>query len=324
MNMDDDEEDENDRRRGSEERGTRGAVAGGPGAAGPCTLCVRGLPPDIQPREFRCLVGLLPGFEDSHLATSGARGALGFVRFSNSKAASSALALITAFVVDPTMEPARPLQAQTAKRELQTRPARPGPPRGAVARSAMMPQASMPMSMPAQSYGNSGGLGGFSTYGGGQGGGMQSTMQSYGGGQGAQMQYDRQPAPFYSSMQGQGQDGQSWGQASESPAWPKRPREEHARGGDARGSSPARDTLCIRGIPRSVDESHIRAVLGRTPGFATMNIIGGAGPPTVFALFASSINASQALGLLARESVQDQTGMQYPLQVEFARRSMRA
>ncbi|EOD23361.1 hypothetical protein EMIHUDRAFT_458032, partial [Emiliania huxleyi CCMP1516] len=71
---------------------------------------------------LRCLVGLLPGFEDCHLV---GRDGIGFVRFASADEAKAACSLLSAFVVDPAAEPPRPLMAEVARRELESRVPRP-------------------------------------------------------------------------------------------------------------------------------------------------------------------------------------------------------
>eukprot|EP00316_Scyphosphaera_apsteinii_P009997 CAMPEP_0119313188 /NCGR_PEP_ID=MMETSP1333-20130426/28169_1 /TAXON_ID=418940 /ORGANISM="Scyphosphaera apsteinii, Strain RCC1455" /LENGTH=248 /DNA_ID=CAMNT_0007317963 /DNA_START=23 /DNA_END=769 /DNA_ORIENTATION=- len=85
------------------------------------TLCVRGLPVDCTRREFRCLVGLLPDYEDSSLSS----GAMGFVKFSSAEAAADAQVKLSGFIFDQELEPDRQLSVEYAKRELEYRPPRP-------------------------------------------------------------------------------------------------------------------------------------------------------------------------------------------------------
>ena len=113
---------------GSSATSTSAAGVGAASAAGAAgkTLCLRSLPPDFSPRELRCLVGLLPGFEDCHLV---GRDGIGFVRFASADEAKAACSLLSAFVVDPAAEPPRPLMAEVARRELESRVPRPRQPR---------------------------------------------------------------------------------------------------------------------------------------------------------------------------------------------------
>lgn len=102
---------------------------GPPGAMASTTVCVRDLPENCSRREFRNLVALLPGFEDSSI--SGGMGTekpmVAFAKFSDHQSAAGALRALDRYVFDLDA-PNRVLQVEMARRDLEVRTRNPRQP----------------------------------------------------------------------------------------------------------------------------------------------------------------------------------------------------
>ena len=98
------------------------AYHGPPGAMASTTVCVRDLPENCTRREFRNLVALLPGFEDSSISGGQAtqKPLVAFAKFSDTQSAASALRSLDRYVFDEDA-PLRVLQVEMARRDLEVR-----------------------------------------------------------------------------------------------------------------------------------------------------------------------------------------------------------
>ncbi len=103
------------------------------------TICIRGMPMDVTRRELRCLVALLPEFEECLLSPSGA----GFVKFCSAQAASSAVHVLSAFAFDESA-PQRTISVEIAKRDMNPQRSTPKTEPGAEPRAPLPPREPAP------------------------------------------------------------------------------------------------------------------------------------------------------------------------------------
>ena len=85
------------------------------------TICIRGLPEDLQKREVRNLVCFMPGFEGVSISRGDyttQKPTVGFAKFSSPEEAVSAQRCLNGHVFDEDIQPARPIVVEMARRDL--------------------------------------------------------------------------------------------------------------------------------------------------------------------------------------------------------------